>query len=181
MIGKPLSLREFARVLGVSDTAIRKAIASGRIRRGVGDFGGRPAIIDQVSAAEDWQAGRRQKALPIDVAAPFSSRAASAGMADVNREIAIEKLRKMRLDSDAREAKLLPVDAVERAQRATLAAVRGQLLAVPRRCVLAGLPPEHELLVRRAIVDALRELAEVTTLAGVEAQATADVWSEAAC
>jgi phage terminase Nu1 subunit (DNA packaging protein) len=53
-------------------------------------------------------------------------------------------------------------------QRSVAGAVRSQLLAVPRRAVLEGLPRVHEPIVRRLIVAALRELSEVRTMAALE-------------
>ena len=58
---------------------------------------------------------------------------------------------------------------VVRAERNIVAATKTQLLAVARRAVLAGLPRTHEPLVKRFITEALRELADIRTVAGLRA------------
>lgn len=52
-----ISIREFARRVGVSDAAIRKAISSGRISKAVGrnPANGRPTV-DYAMASEEWAA-----------------------------------------------------------------------------------------------------------------------------
>jgi hypothetical protein len=53
------SLRGFARLVGVNEAAVRKAIASGRLERSVGrNAKGQPAIIDVELAAYEWRANR---------------------------------------------------------------------------------------------------------------------------
>jgi hypothetical protein len=50
-----ITIRELARRLGVSHTAIRKGIRNGRLERSVGDdYRGRPFIADAELAAGEW-------------------------------------------------------------------------------------------------------------------------------
>jgi response regulator of citrate/malate metabolism len=52
-----LTLRELARRLGVSHTAIRKAIRSGRLEQSIRyDELGRPFVADGALAAREWEA-----------------------------------------------------------------------------------------------------------------------------
>ncbi len=52
-----LSIRAFAKTIGVSHTAIRKAIASGRLKHSVGQENGQPCIKDPALAKAEWAAG----------------------------------------------------------------------------------------------------------------------------
>ena len=160
-----LSLRAFGRQVGVSGSAVCKAIRTGRLRRGVGERDGRPAIVDVDAARAEWAAGATR---PRSSAQPRPGRA-DGSLIEIQRQIAVQRERRLRLENDARESRVLPVDQVERAQRGIVAAAKNQLLSVPRRAVLAGLPREHEPLVRQLIVDALRELAAIGTAAALEA------------
>lgn len=55
--GKPLSLREFGRQIGVSHVALVKAIQRGRLVESVGrNKAGRSVITDPVRAREEWAA-----------------------------------------------------------------------------------------------------------------------------
>jgi phage terminase Nu1 subunit (DNA packaging protein) len=115
-----------------------------------------------VQAIEAWRAARKARTAPaLDLATE------RAALARVQRQLAHLKLR------EARGELIRSADAAA-AQRATAGAVRAQLLAVPRRAVLAGLPREHEPLVKRLIAEALRELSEVRTLAGLTQRDTED-------
>ena len=50
-----LSLRALAKLLHVSEGAVRKAVKTGRLRRSVGRGpDGRPVIVDAVLAAKEW-------------------------------------------------------------------------------------------------------------------------------
>ncbi len=160
-----LSIRAFGRLVGVTDTAVRKAIATGRLGRGVGERDGRPAIVDVEAARTEWSANRSR---PRPARAPRAARA-DGSLADWQRQIAAERCRRLKLENDRRDGQLLPVDQVERAHKAVAAATRASLLAVPRRAVLAGLPKEHEPLVRQLVTEALRELSAIGTMAALEA------------
>jgi hypothetical protein len=52
----PMSLRAFAKRLGVSHTAVGKGIRNGRIERALGfDLNGRPMIADPDLAEREWR------------------------------------------------------------------------------------------------------------------------------
>ncbi len=52
-----LSIRAFAKRIGVSHTAIRKGIASGRLKASVGQENGKPCIADPELAEKEWTTG----------------------------------------------------------------------------------------------------------------------------
>ena len=113
-----------------------------------------------VPALRAWMKARGAKAAPaLDLATE------RARLAHVQADLTTLKLREAR-------GELVKASDAERVQRAALAAVRGQLLAVPRRCVLAGVPRVHEPAIKRLITEALRELSAVRTLAELEGLAS---------
>jgi hypothetical protein len=173
---EPLSLRAFGRQLGVSDTAVRKAIRSGRLRRSVGEHRGRPVIVSVSLATEEWHAGAAQRPARARSTAPApNSPSGAAGapttLAEAQRRLAIQRERRLRLENDAREGALLPVEDVTRSQAAVIAAARARLLAVSHQAVLRGLPAEHAPLIRELVCAALQDLADLRTLAALEAMA----------
>jgi hypothetical protein len=54
----PMSLRAFGRRVGVSHTAIRKAIENGRLERSIGYDKGRPVVRDVALAECEWSDNR---------------------------------------------------------------------------------------------------------------------------
>lgn len=144
-----------ARALGITPATLDRWVDRGAPKRR-GKRGGR---LYDVVAVRKWRRDRDAKRQPVlDLAHE------RAALARVQRELTELKVREAR-------AELVKADDVERVQRAALAAVRAQLLAVPRRCVLAGLPRSHEPLVKRHITEALRELSALRTLADLEGAA----------
>lgn len=172
-----VSLRAFGRQLGVSDTAVRKAIRSGRLRHSVGERDGRPVIVSAALAAEEWAANAAPRATTPNPRPPASRPAPAIGapqtLAEAQRRLAIQRERRLRLENDAREGALLPVDDVTRTQTAVIAAARARLLALPHQAVLRGLPAEHAPLIRELVCAALQDLADIRTLAALEAMAEA--------
>ena len=105
-----------------------------------------------VEAIQAWRADREARLRPtIDLSLE------RAKLARVQRQLTALKLR------EARGELIRAKDAAD-VQRSIVASARAQLLAVPRRAVLDGLPREHEGLVRRLVVEALRDLSEVRSL-----------------
>jgi phage terminase Nu1 subunit (DNA packaging protein) len=113
-----------------------------------------------VAAIATWRDARQARTQPT-----YDLTLERAKLARVQRQLAELKVQ------EARGSLIRAVDA-EHVQRSIAAAVKSQLLAVPRRAVLGGLPREHEPLVRTLIVEALRELSEVRTVAALEERAS---------
>lgn len=121
--------------------------------------GKRGAPRYDVAAILAWREDRQAKSKPtLDLTTE------RAALARVQRLLTQVKLRQAK-------GELIRASEAAVVQQAIAGAVKTSLLAVPRRAVLAGLPGEHEALVKRLIVEALRELAEVRTAAGLEERA----------
>ena len=56
--GGALSLRAFARRVGVDEAAVRKGIRNGRLERSIGQRRGRPVILDVALAMREWADNR---------------------------------------------------------------------------------------------------------------------------
>lgn len=114
--------------------------------------GKRGAARYDVEAIAAWRSQRQARTQPtLDLALE------RAKLARVQTQLTALKVREAR-------GELVKAADAERVLRAITVAAKTQLLAVPRRAVLAGLPRTHEPLVKRLITDALRELADVRTL-----------------
>lgn len=150
-----LSLRAFAKRLGVSDKAIRKGIAAGRLEGAVGvTAAGQPYIADPDLAERLWTSTTRTGAgvrTPDADGSARSARSASGSassprsrpaagnlvsLADAQRAATEERARKLRLENDAREGRLVPIEQVRREAFESSRTVRDALLTVPDR--LAG-------------------------------------------
>lgn len=102
-----MTAREFATAVGVSHTAINKALAAGRIIRGP------DGLIDPVKGVRDWEASRRAppaaRAAP-EAAAPRQAPAAPAEGPTIARlqqaELAV-KIEARKLDLDAKKGRLI--------------------------------------------------------------------------
>jgi hypothetical protein len=134
----PLSLRAFAKSLGVSDTAVRKAIKAGRLGDAVGqDKDGAPCVVDVAKAAERWRSTTRtgvgsQGSQGVRRAAPGNS----VHLVDAQRDATSERARKLRLENDAREGQLVQVAKVKREAFQASRTIREAMLNLPAR--LAG-------------------------------------------
>lgn len=178
-----ISIRAFGRLLGVSDAAVRKAIKSGRLRRSVGQRHGRPVIVDAKLAAKEWQANasrpaaglhlvptskRPTKAKPAraqDGTRPKLPKGDEVTLVDVQKQIALERMRKLKTENDLRAGQLLEVDDVRQVAAGIIGATRGRLLAVPHLAAQQGMPATYVPLIRGVIHAALDELADLRTLA----------------
>lgn len=146
----PLSLRAFARLIGVNEKAVRRAVQSGRLTRSLGrDAAGRVVVVDIALARIEWQenAGKpaRIAAQPADrvASAPSAPSAvankahaqaeATLSLVDAQRDTTVERARKLRLENDLKEGRL--VDVVKASKEAFEAAriIREAILNIPAR------------------------------------------------
>ncbi|GIX10362.1 MAG: hypothetical protein KatS3mg116_2072 [Elioraea sp.] len=125
-VSGPVSQAALARMLGVSDTAVRKAIAKGRIRRRA------DGLIDADEALRDWRRNAAQPR-PAPLAEPSASAAAPAPttpepqesdapaprtgptIVDLQRASLALKTQRQKLDLEARRGELVERAKVERA------------------------------------------------------------------
>jgi phage terminase Nu1 subunit (DNA packaging protein) len=144
---------EAVKALGTSARGLDRMIERGA----PGPKPGRPGSKRyDVPAIKAWRAERAARVKPnTDLAHE------RALLCRVQRTFATLKVRQAK-------GELVRGEDAEAILRALIVATKTALLAVPRRCVLAGLPREHEALAKREIVQALRDLAEVKTLRGLE-------------
>lgn len=141
------SLRAFARLIGVTDKAVRKAIASGRLRESVGkDSQGKPVIVDVEFARGEWT---RNAGRPGPSRADRRADHQSAGpqvtaeegpqpttLTEAQRLAALELARHRRLANDAKEGSQVSVGKVKREAYESMRLVRESMLNIPSR--LAG-------------------------------------------
>jgi hypothetical protein len=167
-----LSVRAFARRLGVSHTAIQKGIASGRLRESIGGGKhGRPFIKDPELATKEWTAGATKPG-PVETPPGGQPEGAPATLTEAQRRVQIQREAQLALDNDQKRGRL--VDAVEAKRDAFRAAraVRDSVLNVVDR-VAADLAAEVDVdRVHRMLTAELRKALEdaSTVIAAFEAE-----------
>jgi hypothetical protein len=114
-----LSLRAFGRDRGVSLAAIQKSIHRGRLRKAVAYDVKDPFIANLEIAREEWAAAR---------AKPGPQPKEARTLAEAQRQVAVERVRGLRLTNDQRRGLLLPADEVEKEWLKFVMAVRAKLL-----------------------------------------------------
>lgn len=146
-----VSIREFARMVGLSDMAARKAISNGSIKKGVTyDENGKPCIYPTI-AAKEWG-----KEIKPDSRAPDSEPDESemedaeifdfsqgipdgTSKAEADRMIAVYKAKKARLEYLQTEGDLIDKGLVYSRLFDFASEVRNRLLNIPDRCIDAVL------------------------------------------
>lgn len=156
-----MSLRAFARRVGVTHAAVRNAIASGRLKDSVGALKGKPCIADPELAAKEWAAGASK---------PSQGPSASAGLTQAQIRVSLAREESLRIANDERAGRLIDAGKARRDAFVCARAIRDAVLNVPDR-LAAELAAEsdarrvHERL-DAELRKALESLAEV--LAGGE-------------
>lgn len=159
------SLRAFARAIGVTDKAVRKAVAGGRLRDSVGKDGkGKPLIVDVTLAKAEWvrNAGRPARGRADD-AADRSADPTHAGttgastLAEAQRLAALELARHRRLANDAREGSHVSVVKVKREAFEAMRLVREAMLNIPSRVSGELAAEADEAVVLRTLDTVIRE------------------------
>lgn len=127
-----MSLRALARAIGVDDKAIRNGIRSGRLTRSIGRGPtGKPTVIDADLARLEW-AENAGKLNPVRSA----ESAVIVGVNTLNeaqRGAALERGRKLRIENDLREGRVLDVAAVSREAFESARIIREAILNIPAR------------------------------------------------
>ncbi len=154
---KDLSLRAFARRLGVDERAIRKGIASGRLTPAVvGRNGqGKPMITDEDKARAQWRSN--------------AAKTRAQSPSEATRQLALERARGLRLANDLKAGQLVRAADVERRWTCIMIEARNALLAIPAR--LKARRPDLTREDLRVIGELVREC--LTELADGSAQAAA--------
>lgn len=187
-----ISIREYGRRLGVSDTAVRKAIKAGKIVNGVvrDANGSAIGILEEVANAE-WsrnydpayqRTARSGSAMPfsgstkpepkVKVVAPADkkdpeSATAAGSLAEIKRAQAVYKLKQSKLDYEKASGKLVDKDHVFRMLFAAGQEMRTALQSVPDRCIdnvlAATTRTEAHSLLYEEITKTLERLVEIYT------------------
>ena len=121
VVPEPLSLRAYAKHRGVTHTAVRKAIAAGRLVESVVEVDGQPAISSAVLADEEWDRNTH-----VPGPQKFSLVAEQARERHWKANLA-------ELEYKARAGELVPKADARAGAVEKFAAVKTKLLALPSR------------------------------------------------
>jgi len=147
----PLSLRGFAKLLGVDEAAVRKGARTGRLTRSLGlDAKGRPHIADVKLARLEWAQNATRSARRTG--GPLAS------LAEAQRAQHVERTRGLKLKNDRTAGRLLDAKEVEISWARQITEARTQLLGVPSR--LKGKRPGLSVEDVRACDELIREALE---------------------
>lgn len=160
-----VSIREFGRMVGVSDMAVRKAIKSGSIKKGVTKLSnGDPAIYPNTASVE-WG-----KPFLTDTEAPEPDSEDIANYADgipdntpnaeADRMIAVYKAKKARLEYLETESMLIDKGLVYSRLYDFAGVIRDAIMNVPDRCIDNILAADGR---NQALIIMGNELAEALT------------------
>lgn len=127
-----VSVSALARSLGVSHTAVQKAVKSGRLRECLGRDRRGVFVADVKLARKEWKAG-----------ATKPGKAASSRLVDVQVKVATERARVLRLEADLKAGKLLDAEEVKRDVFEAARVTRDNVMNVPDR-VAAELAAESD-------------------------------------
>ena len=118
------SLRAFARLMRVTDKAVRKGVASGRLAKSVGlNTRGTPCIADVELARQEWHQN----------AAKPPAGSGTASLAAAQQVVAIQRARGLQLANDVKEGRLIPADRVVREAFESARVIREAILNLPAR------------------------------------------------
>lgn len=125
---KPMSLRAFGRMLGVSDMAVRKAIAAGRIpAAAVGRNGrGQPVLVNVELALAGWDSNRAKSKKP-------NADESEQTLVEVQRQVGEQRARRLLFDNDLREGAYVRVVDAQREAFERARVIREGLLNLPSR------------------------------------------------
>lgn len=180
-MAEKLSIREFAKRIGVSDVAVGKAIRSGKIVKGVDYTNPKRPKIDPDVAMKEWgkyynpnyEREQTKKLHGVSDSSPSPSEIAPSepspagrSIAEIKRQQAEVKLRVSALELKEKQGQLVDKQKVYKALFAAGQEVRTALQAVPDRVIDDVLAAQsrneaHQVLFN-AIADTLEMLSEIT-------------------
>src|SRR4051812_34041525 len=108
-MAREASYSAFGRLIGVSQPAVSKAVASGRITAAVlgTDAKGRPVIVDVEGARREWEANASKPTKP-------RPRRKGPTLADAQRSVAIERAKRLEFDNAVRRGHYVPLEEAKR-------------------------------------------------------------------
>lgn len=181
---KRVSIREFARLVGVSDMAVRKAIQAGKISESIDWSNPQRPKIDAVQAAQEWgknynpmyertdKVSENIKVEGKTVAKPKPDQKdephpAQGGrsIAEIKRQTAEVKLRLAAVELKQKQGQLVDKDLVYRSLFAAGQEMRTALQSIPDRCIdniiSAASRSEAHTILYTEITDALERLVDI--------------------
>jgi len=173
-MAEKLSIREFAKRVGVSDVAVGKAIRSGKIVNGIDYSNPKRPKIDPEIALKEWGKHvnpnyNREQTEKIQQHAEASSAPADVAggrsIAEIKRQQAEVKLRISALELKEKQGQLVDKDKVYKALFAAGQEVRTALQSIPDRVIddllAAQTRNESHQILFNAIADTLEMLSEI--------------------
>ena len=123
--------------MGVSHPAIRKAIATGRLRRSIGHDARGPFVRDSALAGREWKAGTSKPpnsgGRGNGAAGRTAQPAAGGRLVDVQVRLAGERASALELSNRRKRGELVDAATVQREQFEIARMVRERILNVPDR------------------------------------------------
>jgi P27 family predicted phage terminase small subunit len=159
------SRRQYAKHRGITEAAVRKALSTGRLRECLITNAKREQVIDFEIADREWQ----ENAVGSN---PSGGDSAVVLLNDVQRRVAMERERKLKIDNDLRSGRLVDAKAVAKEAFESARIIREGLLNIPAR-VAAELAAESDpgkvhMRLDAAIREALNATADALLAAGNE-------------
>jgi len=155
------SYRAFARLEGVTDKAVRKAVASGRIRSVGRDERDRPFISDVEQARVEFRknAGqaRREPSAGPRTSPQGGELVTPATLNEAQRLATMERVRKLRLENDLKQGRLVDVKDVTKEAFESSRVIREAMLNLPARLSSELAAEGDPARVYRILDNALRE------------------------
>jgi len=132
-----LTLRAFAKTLGVSHTAVEKGVDSGRLKESVGWDRGRPHIKNASLARKEWKDGASRPPPTTSASAPAGNgKDKGPTLSEAQRQVALERVVALRLANRKKDGELILGSEARREAFECARAVRDSVLNVADR--LAG-------------------------------------------
>jgi hypothetical protein len=130
-----MSIRAFAAAAGVSHTAIRKAIAAGKLQKSIAREGGKPRVVDVALALEEYRANSGKLTRIVDRAPANGNGKATQGegLAEAQRRVTVERERALRLANERAEGLIYSRDQAHREAFTIARTVRDSILSVADR------------------------------------------------
>lgn len=181
---KTVSIREFARLVGVSDMAVRKAIKSGKIVDAIDFSNPKRPQIDTIKAAKEWgknydpsyeRTNKVSESIKIsepmddghEESLPSLPHPAQGGrsLADIKRQTAEVKLRLAAVELKQKQGQLVDKDLVFRSLFAAGQEMRTAMQSIPDRVIDAILAAKDrnsaQVILYEEITNALERLHEI--------------------
>lgn len=157
-----VSVSAFARSIGVSHTAVQKAIATGRLKGSVTKGARGPRIVDVALAKKEWKTGVSKPTKPKG-----NGKGKSGGglLIEAQHQVAVERARGLRMTNALKAGELVEVAKARRESFNAARTVRDNVLNIPDRvsAELAGETDARRVhaLLKAELEKALESVAEI--------------------